>query len=145
MRVNMLVRDEAGVHVDSFDLYAAKARQLYAKAAASELGVEDFVVQRDLGRLLLKLEELQDAAIQAAMKPAKPPSAAEMAKSDEDAALAFLRDPRLIERLQQDFDRTGLVGEPVNALAGYLAAISRKLRHRSPSSCSLPARRENRP
>jgi len=126
LRVNVLVKNENGVHVDSFDLYAAKARQLYAKAAASELGVEDAVVQRDLGRLLLKLEELQDATIQAAMTPAKP-SAAEMAKSDEDAALAFLRDPRLIERLQQDFDRTGLVGEPVNALAGYLAAISRKL------------------
>ncbi len=126
LRVNVLVKSEAGVHVDSFDLYAAKSRQLYAKAAASELGVEDAVVQRDLGRLLLKLEEMQDATIQAAMKPAKP-SAAEMAKSDEEAALAFLRDPRLIERLQQDFDRTGLVGEPVNALAGYLASISRKL------------------
>jgi post-segregation antitoxin (ccd killing protein) len=126
LRVNVLVKNENGVHVDSFDLYAAKARQLYAKAAASELGVEDSVVQRDLGRLLLKLEEMQDATIQAAMKPAKP-SAAEMAKSDEDAALALLRDPKLIERLQQDFDRTGLVGEPVNALAGYLAAISRKL------------------
>ena len=126
MRVNVLVKSEDGVHVDTFDLYAAKSRQLYAKAAATELGVEDAVVQRDLGRLLLKLEELQDATIQAAMKP-KLPSAAEMAKSDEDAALAFLRDPRLIERLQQDFDRTGLVGEPVNALAGYLAAISRKL------------------
>ena len=126
MRVNVLVKSENGVHVDSFDLYAAKARQLYAKAAASELGVEDAVVQRDLGRLLLKLEELQDATIQAAMKPAKP-SAAEITKADEDAALALLRDPRLIERLQRDFDRTGLVGEPVNALAGYLAAISRKL------------------
>ena len=126
MRVNVLVRNETGIHVDTFDLYAAKGRQLYARAAAAELDVEEAVVQRDLGRLLLKLEELQDANIQAAMKP-KAPSAAEIAKEDEDAALAYLRDPRLIERLQQDFDRTGLVGEPINALAGYLAAISRKL------------------
>ena len=126
MRVNVLVKSENGVHVDTFDLYAAKSRQLYAKAAAAELGVEDAVVQRDLGRLLLKLEELQDTAIQATLKPMKP-SAAEIAKGDEDAALAFLKDPKLVERIMADFDRTGLVGEPVNALAGYLAAISRKL------------------
>ena len=126
MRVNVLVKSEAGVHVDTFDLYAAKSRQLYAKAAAAELETEEATIQRDLGRLLLKLEELQDAAIQATLKPMKP-SAAEIAKSDEDAALAFLRDPKLIERLIADFDRTGLVGEPTNALAGYLAAISRKL------------------
>lgn len=126
MRVNVLVKNESGVHVDTFDLYAAKSRQLYAKAAAAELETEETTIQRDLGRLLLKLEELQDAAIQAAMKPVKP-SAAEIAKGDEDAALSFLRDPALVDRLVADFDRTGLVGEPTNALVGYLAAISRKL------------------
>ncbi|MFZ1991502.1 MAG: DNA primase, partial [Alphaproteobacteria bacterium] len=126
MRVNVLVTRESGVHVDMFDLYAAKQRQLFAKAAAAELEAEESVIQRDLGRLLLKLEELQDVSIQAAMKP-KQTSAAEIAKADEDAALALLRDPRLIDRLQEDFDRTGLVGEPVNALVGYLAAVSRKL------------------
>lgn len=126
MRVNVLARNESGVHVDTFDLYAAKSRQLYARAAAAELETEDSTIQRDLGRLLLKLEELQDAAIQAALKPAKP-SVAEIAKSDEDAALTLLRDPQLIERIAADFDRTGLVGEPTNALVGYLAAISRKL------------------
>ncbi len=126
LRVNVLATRAEGVHVDSFDLYAAKSRQLYARAAAAELEVEESVVQRDLGRLLLKLEELQDTNIQAAMKP-KAPSVAEIAKADEEAALTLLRDPRLIERICEDFDRTGLVGEPINALAGYLAAISRKL------------------
>jgi DNA primase len=136
MRVNVLVSvagtgapsapGGAGVHVDTFDLYAAKSRQLFARAAASELSVEETVVQRDLGRLLLKLEEMQDAAIQAAMRP-KAPNAAEIAKADEDAALALLRDPDLVARIVADFDRIGLVGEPTNALAGYLAAVSRKL------------------
>ncbi len=126
MRVNVLVASGDGVHVDTFDLYAAKSRQLFARAAAAELETEESTIGRDLGRLLLKLEELQDANIQAAMKP-KAPSAAEIVKADEDAALALLRDPNLIERLTADFDRTGLVGEPVNALVGYLAAVSRKL------------------
>jgi DNA primase len=126
MRVNVLVTNESGVHVDTFDLYAAKSRQLYAKAAAAELEAEESTIQRDLGRLLMKLEALQDTAIQATLKPAKP-STAEITKTDEDAALAFLKAPNLIDQIMADFDRTGLVGEPVNALVGYLATISRKL------------------
>ncbi|HWU55043.1 MAG TPA: CHC2 zinc finger domain-containing protein, partial [Rhizomicrobium sp.] len=126
LRVNVLVTNGSGLHVDTFDLYAAKGRQLYAKAAAAELECEESAIQRDLGRLLLKLEELQDTTIQAAMTP-KASTATEMAKADEEAALAYLRDPHLTERLMDDFGRTGLVGEPTNALVGYLAAISRKL------------------
>src|SRR5262249_32515710 len=47
---------EAGLHVDTFDLYQSKARAAFAKLASIELRVEESVVQHDLGRLLLKLE-----------------------------------------------------------------------------------------
>lgn len=127
MRVNVLATNSDGVHVDTFDLYASKARQIFARIAAVELETEEGVIQRDLGRLLLKLEELQDVNIQAAMKP-KAPSRAELAKADEEEAVALLRDPNLTERIVADFDRTGLVGEPLNALIGYLAAVSRLLK-----------------
>jgi DNA primase catalytic core len=115
-----------GLHVDTFDLYQAKARQVFARQAAGELGCEDAVVNRDLGQLLLKLEGLQDAAIRATLAP-KHPGPAAMAQAEEQAALAFLKSPDLIERIAADFERIGLVGEPVNALVGYLAAVSRKL------------------
>jgi DNA primase len=39
----------------------------------------------------------------------------------------LLRDPRLIERICEDVERAGLVGEPANALTAYLACVSRKL------------------
>lgn len=45
------------------------------------------------------------------------------------AALALLQDPRLIERIIEDVERVGLVGEPANALVAYLACVSRKLSH----------------
>lgn len=126
MKVNVLVSSPTGLHVDTFDLYAAKARQVFAKAAASELAVEESVLQRDLGRLLLQLENLQDQLIQSAMQP-KASAGVEIAQADQDAALALLRDPTLIERIAGDVERTGLVGEPVNALVGYLAMVSRLL------------------
>lgn len=126
LKVNVLVAAGDALHVDTLDLYQAKARQVFARQAAVELGCEETVIQRDLGRLLLKCEELQDARLRAALTP-KETGPAQMAQADEAAALEFLKSPDLIERITADFERCGLVGEPVNALVGYLAAVSRKL------------------
>ncbi len=122
----VLTAAEAGLHVDTLDLYQAKQRQAFAKLAAIELSVEESVIQHDLGRLLLKLEQVIDERAKAAEQPELAPPAA-MTEQETQAALAFLRDPKLIERIVADFERVGLVGEPSNALVAYLACISRKL------------------
>ena len=128
MKVNLLMRRGEVLHVDSFDLYSAKHRHAFARTAAAALEVEASLIQRDLGRLLLELEGLQDQAIQAAMQPEEP-AAYRMDAADREQALALLRDPDLAQRIQHDFETVGLVGEPTNALIGYLAAVSRKLAH----------------
>jgi len=135
MRVNVQVRREvaedpvpgreAAYYVDSFDLYAAKARYSYLKQASIELGVPEEIIKRDLGKLLLKLEGLQEASIQAALAPKNPTPT--LSAEDELAALNLLRAPNLIERIEADLTRCGVVGESYNLLAGYLAAVSRKL------------------
>jgi DNA primase/post-segregation antitoxin (ccd killing protein) len=117
---------EAGLHVDTLDLYQAKARAAFAKLASLELSVEESVIQHDLGRLLLKLEQVIDERARAAEQPSVAPLPA-MSADEAAAALAFLRDEKLIERIAGDFERVGLVGEPSNALVAYLACISRKL------------------
>ncbi|MHB8815809.1 MAG: CHC2 zinc finger domain-containing protein [Steroidobacteraceae bacterium] len=117
---------EAGLHVDTLDLYQAKARAAFAKLAALELSIEESVIQHDLGRLLLKLEQVIDERARAAQVPSVAPLPA-MSADETAEALAFLRDPKLIERIAVDFERVGLVGEPSNALVAYLACISRKL------------------
>jgi DNA primase len=117
---------EAGLHVDTLDLYQAKARAAFAKLAALEFSVEETVIQHDLGRLLLKLEQVIDERARAAEHPSVAPLPT-MSADEAAAALAFLRDEKLIERIAGDFERVGLVGEPSNALVAYLACISRKL------------------
>ncbi|HZT02031.1 MAG TPA: CHC2 zinc finger domain-containing protein [Steroidobacteraceae bacterium] len=117
---------ETGLHVDTLDLYQAKARAAFAKLAALEISVEESVIQHDLGRLLLKLEQVIDERARAAEQPSVAPLPA-MSADETAAALAFLRDEKLIERIVGDFERVGLVGEPSNALVAYLACISRKL------------------
>jgi DNA primase len=117
--------DGGALHVDTLDLYQAKQRQVFAKCAAAELRVEEHIVQRDLGRLLLKLEQVIEERAKAAEAPVAAPAAMTPAQTAE--ALAFLRDENLIERIMADVERVGLVGEPHNALVAYLACISRKL------------------
>ena len=125
LKVNVLCSCGQAYHVDSFDLYAARARAHYITQAAKELACREEVIKLDLGRILLKLETLQLERIKAAMKVE--PAAPKMTEAEEAEALALLRSPDLLTRIVTDFDACGLVGEATNKLVGYLAATSRKL------------------
>jgi hypothetical protein len=111
--------------VDNLELYSARQRGVFQKLAADELGVEESVIKRDLGELLLKLETRQEETLRAALEPKKPEVV--LTEVEQQAALELLRDPRLMERILEDFELAGVVGERVNKLVGYLGATSRKL------------------
>ena len=114
-------------HLDTLDLCSARARDGFIHAAAAETGLKSDLLKRDIGRVLLKLEELQEARlkVQVAATPVAPTVSAE----EREAALALLRDPKLLDRILADFTACGVVGEETNKLVGYLAAVSRKLDH----------------
>jgi len=126
LKVNVMVSRADRLHVDTFDLYSAKHRQAFARLAASELELDDAVLQRELGKVLLQCEALQEQQIEDAMTP-KLPAEVAMPDDEKTAALALLRNPNLVDQIVLAFEASGLVGEPVNALVGYLAAVSRKL------------------
>ena len=114
-----------GYHVDTLDLYAARSRAAYIKQAALELGLPDEAIKRDMGHVLLKLEALQDEHITRNQKPKN--TTPVLSAIEEQAALELLQAPDLIARIVADMERCGVVGEANNLLAGYLAAVSRKL------------------
>jgi DNA primase len=126
LKVNVLASRGDAFHVDTFDLYSAKQRAAYIALAANELRVKDEIVKADLGRALLKLEELQEQAIQRATEP-KAPAAVKMEEAEREQALEFLRSGDLLDRILGDLEACGLVGERTNKLVAYLAAVSRKL------------------
>lgn len=135
LRVNVLVarteqaRSDAapGFHVDTLDLYSARARAVFVAAAAAELRTEPEVVKADLGRVLLACEARAEEVIAAAQAPTKPEVTVSGAR--RAAALDLLRDPDLIARIEADFAAVGMVGEATNCLVGYLTAVSRLLPH----------------
>ncbi|MFO0201975.1 MAG: toprim domain-containing protein, partial [Alphaproteobacteria bacterium] len=115
--------------VDTLDLYAARSRGSFLRAASVELGLGEEAVKRELGAVLLKLEALQDELLtqgreQRGNATARAPI---LSADDERQALELLRTPNLMQRVVDDLHALGVVGEDMNLMAAYLAAVSRKL------------------
>ncbi len=125
LKVNILVSQGDLLHVDTFDLYAAKARYSFIKQASIELGLTEEVIKKDLGKVLLKCESLQEENIEKTLAPKDKIKALD--DSEREQALELLKDKHLLGRILEDFHTAGVVGEETNKLVGYLAAVSRKL------------------
>ena len=113
-------------HLDNLDLCSDLQRRKFIERAAEETMLKPELIRRDLGRILLVLEQLQEKRVAhetAAAKPAGPdidPRA--RARAEE-----LLKSPDLMERIGNDFETCGMVGEQVNRLVAYLACTSRLL------------------
>ncbi len=125
LKLNILVSQGEVFHVDTLELYSARQRGAWVKQAADELRVPEDALKRDLGAVLLKLEELQEKQLKEKLAPRS--SAPALTESERDAALELLKSPQLLQRILLDFERCGVVGEETNKLVGYLATVSRKL------------------
>jgi DNA primase len=125
LRVNVLVARGERFHVDGFDLYQAKARALFAAAAAVEIGADEQAIKADLGKVLLSCEVEAERVVRDAQTPKR--AVVEISPADREAALDMLRDPCLVERIAGDLGRVGIVGETSNGVVAYLAAVSRLL------------------
>lgn len=126
LKVNLLVACGEHFHVDTFDLYGARARASFIAQASIELKQSEDVIRVDLGKVLLKLEAVQDERLRKTLEPV-PVEGAQIGDEDRRAALKLLNDPDLIERIVADMEAAGITGETTNKLVGYLAATSRKL------------------
>ncbi|HZW12914.1 MAG TPA: CHC2 zinc finger domain-containing protein [Noviherbaspirillum sp.] len=125
LKINLQVSAKDAFHVDTLDLYNARARQAYITQAAAELSEQEGTIKADLGRVLVKLEELRSAPD--ALAQEKPATPTPMDAAEREAALDLLRSPDLMQRITDDFEACGIVGEATNKLVGYLAATSRRL------------------
>ncbi len=103
----------------------AKARYSFIKQAAIELSVRETVIKNDLGKVLLKLEALQEENIRKTLEPQT--ETVTLADDERNQALALLHAPDLLQRILDDFNTAGVAGEETNKLVGYLATVSRKL------------------
>jgi hypothetical protein len=125
LKVTLRVTCAERWHLDQLDLCVARQRDHFVTTAAAETLLKPELLKRDLGHVLQKLEELQEARLKAEAAPKK-------AEPDIPAALlekarAFLRDPLLWDLIPEHAALCGIAGERGNVRLGYLGAVSRLL------------------
>ena len=125
LRVNIQAARRDMLHLDSIDLMRSAARAAFIKATALELHCQEETIKKDLGLVLLHLDDLRNRQIEAAKATRAP--LPQMPPDEARDALDLLRDPNLIGRIVGDLEHCGMVGEAFNKLAAYLAIVSRKL------------------
>ena len=125
LKVTVRVAHGERWHLDNLDLCVARQRAAFIDTTAAETLLKPELVKRDLGHVLRQLEDLQEARLKAQVEPKK--NEPTLSAQEREAALALLRDPKLLDRILADFAACGVVGEETNKLVGYLAAVSRLL------------------
>jgi DNA primase len=127
LRVTLRLLVGERMHSDPIDLCKDLDRRRYAERAAEECAITSEAVKRDMGRLLLACEQWQEQRAALLAAPTGKHAVPAMSAEDETAALALLRSPQLLTKLDAAMELCGLVGEGSNGRAAYLACTSRKL------------------
>jgi DNA primase catalytic core len=113
-------------HVETFDLYSAKARRLFAAEAARLFRLPEEVTESDLSKILLAADDtaLRGAAGQRAGSGAAAPA---LSAQDTAEAMKFGKSADLVGEITRDMKKLGIIGEERNGFALYLIMTSRKM------------------
>jgi DNA primase len=114
-------------HVETIDLYSAKARRLFAAEAARLFRLPSEITEADLDRLLAVAEQRAGESRAQNGGGSLPPEAPALSAQDKEAALKLGRSTDLVGEIQRDLGKLGLIGEETNRLLLYLAMTSRKM------------------
>jgi DNA primase catalytic core len=124
LKIALRLRHGERFHLDQVDLCRDMERRRFVERAAEETGLTADLLKRDLGKLLLAVEQAQAEL----SKPQEQTGhVVTLTPEEREAALTWLREPNLIGRLRAAFHQAGIIGEETNTLVAYLAGVSRKL------------------
>jgi hypothetical protein len=116
--------DPMTFHVDTIDLYSSRFREMFADSCAKYIkDAQQPAILADLSQIIAALESERVTMREKGNAPIVQP----MTKDEEKAALEALRDKDLLKRIVSDFDAIGFIGEKINKLIAYIAAVSRLL------------------
>jgi len=110
-------------HIDTLDLYYSRARESFAEECTKYLKVQQSSVIAELTQLISALESERVSMRERGNVAAIPA----MSEEEKKEALDVLKSPDLLKRIVSDFDALGFIGEKVNKVLAYLAAVSRLL------------------
>lgn len=121
LKVNLRALSHRRFHIDTLDLYSAKARKAFIVETAKLYSEEGEIVEEDLRRIIETAEVY--------VRESRETETAPVVVSDQarGEALRLARAPDLLESILKDFSKLGCVGEEINKLLCYAAMTSRKM------------------
>jgi PAS domain-containing protein len=123
LRATIRVEHAGKLHIDSFDLYTARARTKFAADLCGKFEEMPETIEADITRIIRECENMtDDPSKQGQQKPVAPA----ITDKDKKAAQALGKSKDLIKIILNDFQTCGLIGEEANKLLGYIAMTSRK-------------------
>ncbi len=103
----------------TIDLYSSRSRTWFAKLCADLFKASVELIREDIGKLLTLVETF---------RPKQQKSDSPKATKEEvKYAMAFLKNPNLMEEILEDLATMGVIGEEINKTVCYLATTSSKL------------------
>lgn len=126
LRARLRVRRGERLHMDRVDLESSRSRQTLVQHLIRTLELSRIEAERHLVALMGQADIW--ARTQAHREPAQADRPAEMTAAEREEALAFLRHPNLLDRLLEDMEAFGYVGEESGKLLVYLLGVSRLLK-----------------
>lgn len=131
LKVNLKVQSGNDYHLDSLDLYSAKARSIFVSQCRKIFSAGEAELSRELSRIIGELEKIQADSLD--LKPGEKEK--QMTPEEEQEAVQSLKSPSLLSDILHDIETLGYVGESANKAIGYLVSVSRKLSE--PLSCVI--------
>lgn len=122
LRANIRAENCRKFHIDTVDLYSARARKLFIQDAVRLFKEEQEIIEQDMDRII---EAVEDHV--ATKSNSNEPSAKIMTEEERKEALRFGRIKNLIQEITKDIEKCGYIGEEMNKLICYLAMTSRKM------------------
>ncbi|MFA5506468.1 MAG: CHC2 zinc finger domain-containing protein [Vulcanimicrobiota bacterium] len=118
-------KDRAAKYLDRCDLVSSRSRTEVLRGLSQQLSLDADTAKQHLGHILDTADSFSTAYGKLADGPSdEKPELTDEAKRE---AIAFLKEPHLVGRLQADMEALGYVGEERGKLLAYLVGLSRKL------------------
>jgi hypothetical protein len=127
LKATLRVENAGKLHVDTLDLYHARARRSIAFDLCRLFSEAHDTIEADLAKLIRHCESIPDAVLaETSVKHDGFSSVPHMMQAERSEAEEFGRSPDILDRVLADFEICGLIGEETNKLLGYIAMTSRK-------------------
>ena len=114
--------------MDVVDFYVGRSRKGILNQLIAQLELPRVDGERHLLTLMEHLEKwVASRREQEQEETSEAPTAPELSVAQKEEALHYLKQPRLVQRILNDMEELGYIGEENSKLLGYLISVSRKL------------------